>query len=127
MSKFWTSTTALAGLLLVAICSVPQMSYAKAQDATVSQADIAKGKALAFGRGKGNCLACHQIEGGKLVGNVGPTLVNMKERYPNRDVLFKRIWDETQFNPQTVMPPFGRNKILTKKEINYIIDFLYTR
>src|SRR5699024_10642977 len=127
MSRFWTSTTAVAGLLLAAVCVMPQTGQAKAQDAAASQADIAKGKALAFGRSKGNCLACHRIEGGKLAGNVAPALVDMRERYPDRDVLFKRIWDETQFNPRTVMPPFGRNRILTEKEINYIIDFLYTR
>jgi sulfur-oxidizing protein SoxX len=35
------------------------------------------------------------------------------------------IEDETKRNPQTVMPPFGRNLILTEKEISAIVDFLY--
>jgi hypothetical protein len=34
------------------------------------------------------------------------------------------LTDETQRNPQTVMPPFGRNRILTAQEINAIVDFL---
>jgi sulfur-oxidizing protein SoxX len=37
------------------------------------------------------------------------------------------ITDETKRNPQTVMPPFGRNLILTDPEIDAVIDFLYTR
>ena len=37
------------------------------------------------------------------------------------------ISDETKRNPQTVMPPFGRNLILTDQEIEAIVDFLYTR
>lgn len=127
MPKFWTSTAAIAGLVLSAACVMPLAAQAATQDTTASQADIDKGKALVFGRGEGNCLACHQIAGGKLAGTVGPELVNIKDRYPDRELLFKRIWDETQFNPQSVMPPFGRNQILTKKEINYVVDFLYTR
>lgn len=91
-----------------------------------SQADIQRGKELAFGRKDGNCLACHKMDDGKLTGTIGPELVNMKARYPERDVLFKRIWDETQFNPMTVMPPFGRHSILSKQEINRIVDYLYT-
>ena len=34
--------------------------------------------------------------------------------------------DETKRNPETVMPPFGRNLILNEKEISAIVDFLYT-
>jgi sulfur-oxidizing protein SoxX len=29
-------------------------------------------------------------------------------------------------NPQTMMPPFGRNRILTEQEISAIVDFLQT-
>ncbi|MCK4676092.1 MAG: c-type cytochrome, partial [Gammaproteobacteria bacterium] len=50
-------------------------------------ADIAKGKKLAFDRKKGNCLACHQIEGGTLAGNIGPPLIAMKARFPDYDKL----------------------------------------
>lgn len=85
------------------------------------------GEALAFDRSKGNCLTCHAIEGGDSPGNVGPPLVGMKSRFPDRKELAAIIFDETTRNPQTVMPPFGRNLILTKEEIDSIIDFLYTR
>jgi sulfur-oxidizing protein SoxX len=85
------------------------------------------GEALAFDRSKGNCLVCHDIKGGDAPGNVGPPLANMKSRFPDRTVLAAIIFDETKRNPQTVMPPFGRNLILTKQEIDSIVDFLYTR
>jgi L-cysteine S-thiosulfotransferase len=85
------------------------------------------GEALAFDRGKGNCLTCHDIKGGDAPGNVGPPLADMKSRYPDRKELAAIIFDETKHNPLTVMPPFGRNLILTKQEIEQVVDFLYTR
>ena len=85
------------------------------------------GEALAFDRSKGNCLTCHDIKGGDAPGNVGPPLSDMKSRFPNRNELAAIIFDETKRNPLTVMPPFGRNLILTKQEIDSVIDFLYTR
>ncbi|MDO8863643.1 sulfur oxidation c-type cytochrome SoxX [Haliea sp. E1-2-M8] len=91
-----------------------------------SQGDIDRGKELAFSRTDGNCLACHQMDDGKLAGNIGPELADMKSRYPDREILYRRIWDETQFNEMTVMPPFGRHMILSKQEINRVIDYLYT-
>ena len=85
------------------------------------------GELLAFDRGKGNCLTCHDIKGGDAPGNVGPALSDMKKRFPNRAELVAIIADEGKRNPQTVMPPFRRNLILTDQEIEAIVDFLYTR
>lgn len=85
------------------------------------------GEALAFDRSKGNCLTCHEIKGGDAPGNVGPPLADMKSRFPDRTKLAAIIFDETKRNPLTVMPPFGRNLILTKQEIEQVVDFLYTR
>ena len=85
------------------------------------------GQTLAFDRSKGNCLTCHVIAGGDAPGNVGPPLSDMKARYPDRKELAAIIFDETKRNPQTVMPPFGRNLILTDGEIESVVDFLYTK
>jgi len=82
---------------------------------------------LAFDRSKGNCLTCHVIAGGDAPGNLGPELSDMKKRYPDRKALAAIIFDETKRNPLTVMPPFGRNLILTDAEIESVVDFLYTR
>jgi L-cysteine S-thiosulfotransferase len=94
---------------------------------TSAQSPVAAGEALTFNRSKGNCLTCHEIRGGDSAGNVGPVLADVKSRFPDRKELAAIIFDETRRNPLTVMPPFGRNLILTKQEIESIIDFLYTR
>ncbi len=73
------------------------------------------------------CQQCHQVRGVDNTGNIGPALSDMKARFPDRKALFAIVFDETKRNPQTVMPPFGRNLILTSQEINTIIDFLYSR
>jgi sulfur-oxidizing protein SoxX len=88
---------------------------------------VLPGQVLAFDRSKGNCLTCHDIKGGDAPGNVGPPLADMKTRFPDRKELRGIVFDETKRNPQTVMPPFGRNLILTDSEIDAIVDFLYTR
>jgi sulfur-oxidizing protein SoxX len=92
-----------------------------------AQTPAMPGQVLAFDRGKGNCLTCHDIKGGDAPGNVGPPLADMKTRFPDRKDLTAIVFDETRRNPQTVMPPFGRNLILTSAEIDAIVDFLYTR
>ena len=91
-----------------------------------AQSAVAEGQKLAFDRGKGNCLTCHAIKGGEYPGTLGPELTDIKGKYPNRDELVAIVFDETKRNPLTVMPPFGRNRILTDKEINAIVDFLQT-
>ena len=91
-----------------------------------AQSGAADGQKLAFDRGKGNCLTCHEIKGGDSPGTLGPALSDIKTKYPDRNDLIGIVSDETKRNPQTVMPPFGRNRILTEKEINAIVDFLQT-
>jgi sulfur-oxidizing protein SoxX len=84
------------------------------------------GKSIAWSRTKGNCLTCHMVEGGQQVGNTGPPLVQMKARFPNKADLRAQIWDPTKRNPMTNMPPFGRNHILTEKEIDLVVEYLYS-
>jgi len=90
-----------------------------------AQSAVAEGKKLAFDRSKGNCLTCHAIKGGEYPGTIGPELSDIKGKY-KRDDLVAIVFDETKRNPLTVMPPFGRNRILTDKEIDAIVDFLLT-
>lgn len=97
--------------------------------ATVSAAEanmVEEGKKAAYNRKKGNCLACHKIKGGNLPGNIGPELVNMKARYPDKASLRAKIWDATVTNPTTIMPPFGKHKIVSEKELDNIVEFIYT-
>ena len=90
-----------------------------------AQSAVAEGQKLAFDRGKGNCLTCHEIKGGDLPGTIGPQLKDLKAKY-DRNELAAIVTDETKRNPLTVMPPFGRNRILTEQEIGAIVDFLQT-
>jgi sulfur-oxidizing protein SoxX len=105
--------------------SVLLIGAAAASGAACAQS-AAEGQRLAFDRGKGNCLTCHAIRGGDLPGTIGPELKDIKSKYPDRNDLVAILYDETRRNPQTVMPPFGRNRILTGQEINAIVDFLQT-
>lgn len=85
---------------------------------------LEQGKAITFDRSKGNCLACHYVEGGDLTGNYGPPLIAMKVRFPDRDVLRAQIWDAAIRNPDTRMPPFGRNRILTEEEVDLVTEYI---
>jgi sulfur-oxidizing protein SoxX len=87
---------------------------------------LAQGKELAFDRKKGNCLACHVIADGQAPGDIGPPLVAMKQRFPDRAKLRAQIYDATVANPDTRMPPFGRHHILSDAEIDQIADFIHS-
>jgi L-cysteine S-thiosulfotransferase len=110
-----TRSTALALAFVLLALAAP----ARAQS-------VSEGQKLAFDRGKGNCLTCHAIKGGDLPGTIGPPLVDIKSKYPDRNDLVAILNDETRRNPLTMMPPFGRNRILTEQEIEAIVDFLET-
>lgn len=84
------------------------------------------GKKVAFDRKKGNCLGCHAIAGGVSPGLIGPPLVAMQARFPDRARLRAQIWDATEANPNSMMPPFGLHGALSDKEIDAIVDFMYT-
>jgi len=84
------------------------------------------GRALALDTQQGNCIACHQLVSGKKGGNLGPELVNIKQKYPEFETLRAIIWDATQRFPNTIMPPYGKHRILTEQEIDAIAEYLYT-
>lgn len=84
------------------------------------------GKEIAFDRSKGNCLACHAIADGDQPGTIGPPMIAMKQRFPDRKVLEDLIDDPRNRNPHTMMPPFGAHGILSQEEIAKVVDFLYT-
>jgi sulfur-oxidizing protein SoxX len=112
-------TAALAGAAL----------FLPAVPAIAADADADAGRELAMDIGKGNCLACHAVPGDpKAVtsANIGPPLTQIRSRFPQRERLREQIRDPMQFNPDTVMPPFGKHGILTPAEIEKIIDYLYT-
>jgi sulfur-oxidizing protein SoxX len=115
-------------LFVSAVLAVVLLAGARASaQAPALPGQVLPGQVLAFDRSKGNCLTCHDIKGSDSPGNLGPPLADMKARFPDRKELQGIVFDETKRNPQSVMPPFGRNLILTDGEIEAIVDFLYTR
>lgn len=119
ISAMMTSVFGAVSAVLIALVMSTQLANA-ADDA------IAEGKKIAFDRVKGNCLACHMIEGGELPGNIGPPLVAMKARFPEKAKLRAQIWDSTRSNPNSIMPPFGRHEVLTESEIDKVVEFIYS-
>jgi sulfur-oxidizing protein SoxX len=99
----------------------------------LKDADAAtKGWCTMMIRKKGNCLACHDVvtkrwpAGLPAAGNIGPPLVSMKSRFPDKAKLRAQIWDATEANPTSSMIPFGRHKAISEKDIDNIVTFLYT-
>ena len=86
------------------------------------------GKELAFDRSLGNCLACHAmptVHDAVSPGTIGPPLIAMKARFPDKAALRAQIWDAAVRNPNTPMPLYGKKKILTEQEIDKVTDFIY--
>lgn len=116
-------TSAASVAILLGSMSLAPIGSASAQEGA---SVVEQGKEISFDRKKGNCLACHQIEGGSLAGNIGPPLVAMKARFPDKSKLRAQIWDATKANPNSMMPPFGRHDILSEDEIDKVVEFIYT-
>ena len=90
------------------------------------KSDLEKGKKLTFGIKKGNCLACHMIADGEQPGTIGPPLIAMKARFPDRAILKAQIADARDKNPNTMMPPFGVHGILSEKELDLVTDYIHS-
>lgn len=119
-SAMMTSAFGAVSLVLIALAMSTQLANA-ADDSVITE-----GKKIAFDRLKGNCLACHMIEGGEMPGNIGPPLVAMKARFPDKSKLRNQIWDSTRNNPSTIMPPFGRHEVLTEGEIDKVVEYIHS-
>ncbi len=124
MRKFSSRLTMASSIL--AIAGSLSLLPVTAQAADGATSVLEEGKALSFDRKMGNCLACHAIEGGTLPGNIGPPLIAMQARFPDKAKLRAQIWDATKANPNTIMPPFGRHKILSEGEIDKVVEFIYS-
>jgi sulfur-oxidizing protein SoxX len=79
-------------------------------------------------RAKGHCLACHQVPEGSgpaTRSDLGPRLEGTRMRELGRARLRAIIEDPTRDNPDTVMPPYGRHRILGAAEIARIVEYLH--
>ncbi|MCP3670123.1 MAG: sulfur oxidation c-type cytochrome SoxX [Gammaproteobacteria bacterium] len=111
--------------MLLVTFSVSAGPAAKDQSKAVSK-DVQDGKKVAFSRKKGNCLACHMMAGGEAPGNIAPPLIVMKSRFPDIKKLRAQIWDAVVRNPESSMPPFGRHRIISEKEIDQVTAYIWS-
>jgi sulfur-oxidizing protein SoxX len=112
-----TATLALALIGPAAFAEMPQMDLNGNADA---------GKEVAMTRSKGNCIACHLMPGGESPGAIGPALIAMQTRYPDKHGVAQQIWDPTIKNPEAVMPPFGKHGILTNQEFVDVVEYIWS-
>ncbi len=110
---------ASAGCLMIGLLSATQVGVA----AEKAKTPLQQGKALTIEF----CQACHYFEGTNQAGTCAPPLVAMKPRFPERTKLEKIIYDPHRATkPDSMMPPFGRNGLIDKPQIQLIVDYLYT-
>lgn len=119
-----TATFAMTAVALAVLTTGTWLAPTTA--AAADEASIKLGKEVAYDRRKGNCLACHMAGDGASPGDIGPPLVAMAARFPDRAKLRAQIWDATVANPGSRMPPFGKHQALSEAEIDAIVDYLYT-
>ena len=124
--KLHVKPLAVAVVVMTALSGFQILQPAAADNMKKEMSAVEKGKELANNRQKGNCVACHAFKGAVLPGTVAPPLAGMKARYPDKAKLRAQIYDATAINPHSAMPPFGKNKVLTDKEIDEVTDWVYT-
>jgi sulfur-oxidizing protein SoxX len=118
--------SAISYLVISGAVALASLSFISQPVSAEEASMVDEGQKVAYDRKKGNCIACHKMAGGSQPGNIGPELVNMKARYPDKAALRAKIWDATVTNPTTIMPPFGKHKIVNEKELDNIVEFIYT-
>ena len=77
---------------------------------------------------KGHCMACHQVPAGsgpQTLADLGPRLEGARMRALGKPGIRAVIVDPLRANPETLMPPFGRHRLLDSAEIDRLVDYLY--
>lgn len=121
--SFRVVSVAVSAMTLIGVIGC---SATIADEKKVAMNPMEEGKKLAFDKKKGNCLACHLIAGGDQAGNIGPPLIAMKARFPDKVALKAQITDPRAKNPNSIMPPFGPHGVMSAKEIDLVTDFIHT-
>ena len=121
---------ARAAFFLFAVLGASVSNSVLAQPAGANIASqIDRGRAIFLDERKGNCAACHKAPNDPAVktkSNIGMPLEAVKTRYPDRAKLRDAIWDLSKSVPNTIMPPYGKNRILSDDEIDALVIYLET-
>jgi len=96
--------------------------------AGAARGQATEGRELFTRPDKGNCIACHQVPQGAgpaVRADVGPRLDAARLKGWDRARLRSMLEDPQRTNPDTVMPPYGRHRLLDDREIERVIDYLH--
>lgn len=128
MRKLFRSLAVSTAISILALSAGISSAYAadeaKKEEKKMTPAE--EGKEIAFDRKLGNCLACHMIAGGDMAGNIGPPLVAMAARFPDKAKLRAQIYDPRVANPNTIMIPFGPMGVMNDDQIDKVVEFIST-
>ena len=109
-------TRILASAAWLVAFAIPAAAQPAAPPETFTRAD------------KGACSACHQLPegvGAASRADVGPRLEGARMRSLGKPGLQEILADPQRANPATVMPPFGRHRLLEPDEITRLVEFLH--
>lgn len=83
--------------------------------AALADGNAQRGEAIVASRSQGLCGLCHALPGqpAHLQGTLGPPLAGVGSRY-SADELRQHLLAPERFNPDTVMPAYGRSDGLTQ-------------
>lgn len=102
--------------------------------------DVERGRALAWARDRGNCVACHAIPSSDMAshGTVGPPLKGLANRQSEGQIR-ARIIDARAFNAASIMPSYHRTvglkrvakpledrPVLSAQEVEDMVAFMLT-
>jgi sulfur-oxidizing protein SoxX len=87
---------------------------------------VKEGKKIFMTKKLGNCFACHDVNGEKVdgPGSFGPKLQYLSA-WPKK-ALYDKVYDPYTTNSISAMPAFGKNGVLSDKQINAVVAYLKT-
>ena len=121
LKKTITGAAGAAVIAASALALAPGLAAAGA-----AEGDAEAGQKVANDRKTGNCVACHVMPDAESPGAIGPPLIQMQARYPDIEKLRAQIWDATDANPGSSMPPFGKHGILTEEQFNDVLAYIWS-
>lgn len=124
MLSFKKTLTSAAGAAVIAASALALAPGLTAAGA--GEGDAKSGQKVANDRKTGNCVACHVMPDAESPGAIGPPLIQMQARYPDKEKLREQIWDATIANPGSSMPPFGKHGILTEEQFNNVLAYIWS-
>lgn len=91
--------------------------------------DPKEGRKIFMARSIGPCTGCHLIRGADVwpAGNVGPDLSKIGDAGYKDEDLYQMVYDIRTHYPDSVMPPWGTQKILTAQQMVHVVAFLKTQ